>query len=118
MARCHYRVRRCAAGHISPATASVCVRCGRELLPVPERWGVFRGAGTSGWTPEAVRPPLRLTWKFRPPEGNVRWTTPVLGNGTAFAGANDGFLYAIRGGVALWRTPLDGPVRTDFVPET
>ncbi|MDQ2732343.1 MAG: PQQ-binding-like beta-propeller repeat protein, partial [Armatimonadota bacterium] len=116
--RCHSRVRRCLAGHISGPTANECAHCERPLLAVSERWAVFRGAGSSGWTPEAVRPPLRLAWKFRPPEGYVQWTSPVLDANLVYAGASDGFIYAIRGGVALWRSPMDGPIRTDFVPET
>ena len=48
----------------------------------------------------------------------MSWTSPVIADGVAYAGASDQFLYAIAGGNALWRTPLDGPIRTDFVPET
>lgn len=116
--KCHARIRRCAAGHVSPASARGCVRCGKELLPVVERWGVFRGAASSGWTPEAVRPPLRLAWKLKSPESGSGWTSPVLGGGVVFAGSSDGFVYALSGGVALWRTPLDGPLRTGFTPES
>ncbi len=81
-------------------------------------WSLFRGdPEMRGVTPESIRPPLRLAWKYEPPaeEGKRRPpidATPVIAGGRVFVGSQDGNLYALdlETGSPVWTVKTDGPI--------
>ncbi len=80
-------------------------------------WLEYRGEGGSGYTTNALYPPLGLRWKLRlqfQGDETVSFNPPIIKDQTIFFGSNDGNFYALdaESGYMKWIFPTKNAVNS------